>query len=344
MEKLKTMLATGTLVLVLLNLATGAVQATYTNPLNVPLADPFVYQEGGIYYLYGTEDSKNSELGIPVFTSTDLVNWEDRGYAFEKDETTWTQRNYWSAEITKVDDGEYLMYFCASPNKDEKMPFNMHLCIAKGKSPLGPFKEIKAPLYKPAAPEEAIDPNIFIDDDGTAYMTFTQVVMGRNEIRIVKLKKNMIEFDGEPILAAFPERKWESIPWEGHLVNEGSFILKHKGYYYLTYSANPFMTPHYAIGYATSKKPLGPWREHKGNPILSKTGSAHGPGNGMFVKSPDGSELFIVYHTHFKPGQLGPRKVAIDRVRFKSDRTGRPDILIIDGPTTTPQPMPSGAE
>ena len=73
-------------------------------------------------------------------------------------------------------------------------------------------------------------------------------------------------------------------------------------------------------------------------------GPSYKPGNGMFVKSPDGKELFIVYHTHFKPGQVGPRKMAIDRVRFKSARAGRPDIIVIDGPTSTPQPMPSGAK
>ena len=313
-------------------------QATYTNPLNALLGDPFIFHEGGVYYLYGTEDKKNSEHGIPVLTSTDLVHWEDRGYAFKKDETTWTQRYFWGAEIVKVGN-EYYMYYTASPNKDASMPLNMHINLAKGKSPLGPFKEFKAPFYKPNAPDEAIDPNVFIDDDGKAYFSFTQVIMGRNDIRIVKLKDNLIDFDGEPILATVPSREWENRPWKGHLVNEGSFMLKHNGYYYLTYSANPFMTPYYAIGYATSKSPLGPWEEYKGNPVLSKTDSAHGPGNGMFIKSPDGSELFIVYHTHFNPGQLGPRKVAIDRVRFQKAGNG-PDTLIIDGPTTTPQPMP----
>ena len=235
------------------------------------------------------------------------------------------------------------MYFTASPNKNGELPFNMHLNIAKGKSPLGPFKEIKSPFYKPATPDEAIDPNIFIDDDGTAYITFTQVVTGRNEIRIVKLKDNLIEFDGEPVLATFPTMEWESHSWDGHLVNEGSFLFKHKGYYYLTYCANPFMNQNYAIGYATSKSPLGPWKEYEGNPVLSKTDLVFGPGNGMFVKSPDGREIFIVYHVHNSPDQIGPRKVAIDRVRFKNDGVGQPDILIIDGPTSTPQPMPSGS-
>ena len=316
-------------------------QQTYTNPLNVPVADPFVYEEDGIYYLYGTDDPNGSALGVPVLTSTDLVHWENKGYAFEKDATTWTQRNYWGPEIVKFGE-EYLMYFNASPNKQAGPPWNMHLCIAKAKSPLGPFKEFKAPFYKPDPPEEAIDQNIFIDDNGKAYLIFTQVIMGRNDIRVVKLKKNMVEFDGRPKVAIYPTQKWESRPMneDGHLVTEGGAMLKHGDYYYLTYTGNSFTDPHYAIGYATSKRPTGPWKKYKNNPILSKTEAIEGPGNGMFVKSPDGKELFIVYHTHFKPGQIGPRKVAIDRVRFKEVKKG-PALLIIDGPTSTPQPMPS---
>ena len=77
---------------------------------------------------------------------------------------------------------------------------------------------------------------------------------------------------------------------------------------------------------------------NKANPILRKTDEACGPGNGMFVKSPDGSEPFIVYHVHNSPNQIDLRKVAIDRVRFQTAENG-PDILIIDDPTT-PQPMP----
>ncbi|MEN8253910.1 MAG: family 43 glycosylhydrolase [Verrucomicrobiota bacterium] len=318
------------------------VAATYTNPLDVPVADPFVFHEDDVYYLYGTDDQGGSASGVPVLVSTDLVNWENKGYAFSPDETTWSQCNYWGPEMAKVGD-DYYLYFNASPNKFSGRPFNMHLCIAKGKSPLGPFKEFKVPFYKPAPPEEAIDQNVFIDDDGQAYLVITQVIPERNDIRVVRLKDNMVEFDGEPVVAVYPTQEWECRPTNGHLVNEGGALIKHEGYYYLTYTGNSFTDPNYAIGYATSKSPMGPWTKYEGNPILSKTEAIEGPGNGMFVKSPDGKELFIVYHTHFKPGQVGPRKVAIDRVRFKDVENG-PDILVIDGPTSTPQPMPSGVK
>ena len=54
----------------------------------------------------------------------------------------------------------------------------------------------------------------------------------------------------------------------------------------------------------------------------------------MFVPSPDGSETFIVYHTHNSTTAVMPRQLAIDRARFVP-AGGGPDILVVDGPTHT---------
>jgi len=313
----------------------------YQNPLPVPVADPFVFHEGQTYYLYGT-DERDSSKGFPVYTSVNLVEWEDRGFAFSKSEKTWSKVNFWGPEVVKVGDA-YYMYYNASPNKIPNVwPFHMHLCIAKSDSPLGPFTELKAPFYNPAGDDEAIDQNVFIDDDGTVFLYFTFVTKGRNEIQVVKLKDNMIEFDGEPVLCIRPEQDWENHPWNGHRVAEGAFILKHKGTYYLIYTANHFLDPDYCIGYATSENPMGPWEKYEGNPILKRSDFINGPGNGMIVTSPDGSEQFMVFHTHYNTTQVGPRQLAIDRVRFERNQDG-PDRLVVDGPTHTPQPAPAGA-
>jgi beta-xylosidase len=312
----------------------------YSNPLNVQIADPFVFRHEGIYYLYGTYEP-DANLGVPVMTSKDLANWTWRGFALEKTQASWGQVHYWGPEVVRVKDHFY-MYYNASPNKTPEPPFNMHLCIAESNSPLGPFKELKAPFYQPEGEDEAIDQNVFIDTDGQAYIYFTQVTQGRNDIRAVKLKDTMTEFDGEPVLCIRSTEPWERRPWENHLVAEGAFVVKRKGLYYLTYTANHFMDPHYAFGYATSEHPLGPWHKFSGNPFLARTEFVAGPGNGMLVPSPDGSEMFMVYHTHQSPRELGWRQLAIDRARFVEQETG-PNILIVDGPTHLPQPLPAGA-
>jgi beta-xylosidase len=315
---------------------------SYQNPLGVSLADPFIYHEGDVYYLYGTDQQRASSYGFPVLTSTDLVNWQFRGYAFHKTKNTWTQLNYWGPEVLKTPEGKYYMYFNGSPNIKPGPPFNMHLCIAVSDTPLGPFEELKAPFYKAPDPDEAIDQNVFIDKDGTAYLVYTQVTFGRNDIRAARLKDNLVELETDPVIIIRPSEEWESRPWNGHKVTEGAYMFRRGDYYYLLYTANDYQDPFYSIGYATSKNPLGPWEKHKDNPILTKTKSVHGTGNGMLIKSPDGKETFMVYHTHYKPGQVGPRQLAIDRVYFKNNDKG-PDVLVVDGPTCSPQPYPSGA-
>lgn len=314
---------------------------TFCNPLQVQVADPFVLKYKGMYYLYGTHD-RNAHHGFPVYTSRDLAHWQWRGWAFEKSEATWSRFNFWGPEVRAVD-GRFLMFYNASPGPDPGPPHNMHLCIAESDSPLGPFRELRAPFFAPDGPDEAIDQNLLIDDDGRGYLYWTCVTQGRNDIRVFPLAEDYLSIAGEARLCIRPEQPWESHAWEGHVVAEGATVIKHDGRYYLIYCANHFMDRHYAIGYATAEHPLGPWRKAANNPIIARTDAVAGPGNGMVVESPDGSERFMVYHTHQSPRELGWRQLAIDRVRLVEDPRGGPDLLVCDGPTAQPQPLPSGA-
>jgi beta-xylosidase len=69
---------------------------------------------------------------------------------------------------------------------------------------------------------------------------------------------------------------WEEV-WPR--VNEGSFVLKHKGIYYMTYSANSYESPFYGVGFATATNILGPWTKYNKNPILQKPGNLQGVGH-----------------------------------------------------------------
>jgi hypothetical protein len=93
-----------------------------------------------------------------------------------------------------------------------------------------------------------------------------------------------------------------------------------------------------------STHPLGRFNKFKkweNNPILSREGCEKyisGPGHHSVVASPDGKELFAVYHKHVSPGET-ERHICIDRMGFREDGT-----MYVNGPTVTPQPMPSGAD
>jgi len=105
------------------------------------------------------------------------------------------------------------------------------------------------------------------------------------------------------------------------------------------YSANNFGGQYYAIGYATSSSPLGPFKKADNNPVLQKNtdkgGLITGTGHNSITYSPDGKEMFCVYHA--RTAKTGDeRVVCIDRMQAKNGH------ITIFGPTTTPQKLPSG--
>ena len=99
---------------------------------------------------------------------------------------------------------------------------------------------------------------------------------------------------------------------------------------------------HYGEAYAVAKDILGPYTKYVNNDILTYTAHMDGCGDAIFTTSPDGKELFFVYHIHSVVGNQGSsRMTCIDRVKFVPDPNGGPDILTVYGPTNTPQPRPS---
>ena len=88
-------------------------------------------------------------------------------------------------------------------------------------------------------------------------------------------------------------------------------------------------------------KPHFPCRGYKQVVIISvrRTEKLYGPGHHSFTTSPDGSELFIVYHVHNTTSAVHPRKICIDRARFVPTADGG-DRLEIFGPTHTSQEYP----
>jgi len=107
----------------------------------------------------------------------------------------------------------------------------------------------------------------------------------------------------------------------------------------MMYSANHFGGEHYAVGYATATSPLGPYLKSADNPILQKNiqqgGIVTGTGHNSITYSPDGKEMFCVYHG--RTAATGDERVVfIDRMEVKDGK------IRVHGPTTTPQKLPSG--
>jgi beta-xylosidase len=201
------------------------------------------------------------------------------------------------------------------------------IALAQSDSPLGPFEDSQVPLIRRDHP--CIDGHIFIDDDNTPYLFYSTI----SQIYVQQLSQLSLTPNSSQEFCLEPSETWEG--W----ITEGPFILKNNDIYFLMYSANYYASVEYGVGFATSSSPIGPWKKYTGNPILASDleSGVSGPGHNCVTTSPNGRELFIVYHTHTNPVKpSGNRQPNIDRMNFEND------ILNINGPTRSPQPIPGG--
>ena len=281
---------------------------------NVFFGDPFILLHNSTYYAYGT----SSPDGIVVYTSEDLKTWRipENNLALNKADV-WADRWFWAPEVYHVN-GKFYLYYSA----DE------HICVATSDSPLGPFKqEIQKPMI---ADEKCIDNSLFIDDNGKPYLFFDRFNDGLT-IWVAELEDNLTEIKKETMHKCIHvSQAWEEV-WPR--VNEGSFVVKHNGTYYMTYSANSYESPFYGIGMATAKSPLGPWTKYDKNPIYQNIGELVGIGHSALFTDKEGN-LRIVFHAHNSKTQIHPRKMYISTVKFEK-KDGK-EVMLIDPDYITP--------
>ncbi|MEJ7676976.1 MAG: family 43 glycosylhydrolase [Segetibacter sp.] len=123
---------------------------------------------------------------------------------------------------------------------------------------------------------------------------------------------------------------WENTANTSWPVTEGPSVLKHKNLYYLFYTANDFRNPDYAVGYAVSNHPNGPWKKYAGNPIISKNNiGRNGTGHGDFIVD-NHKNIFYVFHTHYSDTVVAPRLTAVVKVRFSKDTCSAAEKITVD--------------
>ena len=331
-------------------------QNTYCNPLNIKeIGDPFVLRASdGHYYLYASTGSVPD--GFFVWKSDDMVNWENLSYCYRADETAWGERDFWAPECYEVNGKFYFMYsahYKVNPNNEEE---NYCLGCAVADSPTGPFKDLTPGKPFLQMPYAIIDVdllrddkgNVFFDEDGNITLYYSRCCYKHkvgpyeeSHIYAVKVAPDFSEVIGEPVCVLKPDQEWEglSAPTTGRRWCEGPLTLLHDGKVYMMYSGNFFKERYYAIGCAVADDPMGPFVKYEDNPIMHDDfPRVSGPGHNSVAWTPDGKEMFIVYHIHTASDEGGfNRQVCIDRMGW--DENGK---LWCDGPTTTPQPAPSG--
>ena len=301
------------------------VNNNFKNPM-LKGADPFILFYQGKYYMYCTTENERELIGandfstdtpegdgIYVYVSDNLKNWTRQGYALKKGDTI-GEKWFWAPEVLEYRGRFYMVY--ASEE---------HIAIASADHPLGPFTQENKRWLREGM---AIDGSFFVDDDGAVYLYYVRLD-GQNKIFVAKLKDDLSEIEEEyPHCLICAEEPWETLDC---LIAEGPFTLKHKGLYYLTYSCNHTRCIDYAVGYAVSESPIGPFKKYDKNPILIRNGHLKGVGHHSFFRANDGT-LYCAYHCHnINSDNFKPRMFCMNTAEFVESDSGA-DILTINGP------------
>lgn len=277
-------------------------------------ADPFIGYFAGKYWVYPTSEDTRS---FRAFSSTNLIDWVDQGQIFNLSQSSWATTGYGWAPCVVYFNGNYYFYYAvggAAGWQDSKIG------VAIGPSPTGPFTDIGAPLVssQTTSPHiEAIDPMVFIDTDGKAYLYYGGSAGSNLGIR--QLDTNtMTSFSGS-LNVVTPTA-----------FTEAPFMSKRNGVYYISYSNGSWQTNTYNVRYATSSSPIGPWT-YKGQ-ILTSDSLHKGPGSHAFLQVPNTDIWYVCYH--YLDSVYSVRHVALDSLNYNPDGTIKPVTMTGGGIVT----------
>lgn len=321
-----------------------------TTTSDVPMHDPVLFRENGIYYIFATG------WGIAVWSSHDLVHWTREKPVFDAP-PQWAvaavpsfKGNIWAPDISLYNGTYYLYYAVSAFGKNTS-------CIGVAtNATLDPraanFKWVDHGKVIQSVPGvtnwNAIDPNLIAADDGTAYLTFGSFWGG---IKIVRLTQDRLGV-AEPLdhLVTLATRtKSPSSPNPpapaGNPVDAGGnaieapFIFKHDGRYYLFASIDYCCRgpqSNYKMIVGRSERITGPYVDEAGVPMAEGGGTILLKGDSKWygvghngVNSFDGVD-YIVYHGYDASDPHGRSKLRIDKLKWSRD--GWPRVVLEGSP------------
>lgn len=255
---------------------------------DINIRDPFILNDNGTYYLYGTRavDFGIDVKGFDVYTSTDLENWSEAHECLDSVKAGLNRDVNWAPEVHKYN-GEYYMF--ATFTKDNNLR-GVH--ILKCDTPMGEFK-----LHSDGAVTpydwECLDGTLYISKDNKPYLVFchehTQIIDGT--VCYLELSEDLTHAVGEPkyiFSGSTPE--WADKKPEGeHYITDGPFMYRTKtGELLMLWST--FIAHNYcqAIAKSTNGEIDGDFVHLP--PLITNDG-----GHGMIFKAND--KLYLTYHT-----------------------------------------------
>lgn len=295
------------------------------NPIitNQYTADPSARVFNNRVYLFPSHDipphtNKNRENWFSmedyhVFSSDDLSMWTDHGVIVTQNKVPWVKPDsfsMWAPDCIERN-GKYYFYFPSTP-KDTTVARGFTIGVAIADKPEGPYKTLPEPIKN----VKGIDPNVFIDKDGQAYLYWSQ-----GNIYGAKLKENMTELASEPVT-------FKNLPKEG--LKEGPYMFERNGIYYLTYPHVENKTER--LEYAIGNNPLGPFKVT--GVIMDESATGCWTNHQSIINFKNQWYLFY-HHNDLSPDFDKNRSARIDSLSFNSDGTIKKVIPTLRGVSLT---------
>jgi hypothetical protein len=267
------------------------------NPLVQTLytADPAPMVHDGRLYVYTTHDEDDlvddffTMYDWRVYSTTDLVNWTDHGSPMHYTDFSWATGDAWAAQCIPRN-GQFYLYVPVIGGRGKAIG------VGVSDTPEGPFTDpLNAPLI--SGGWDTIDPTVFIDDDGQAYLYW-----GNSRLKYVRLNEDMISYSGNIEEIPLTEESFgpRSGGPEGDYptsYEEGPWFYKRNDLYYMVFAGGP-ISEH--IGYSTGPGPTGPWTY--GGVVMPTAGNSFTNHPGVVDYK---GKSYLFYHNGALPGGGG---------------------------------------
>lgn len=287
-----------------------------TGPLYTADPSAHVWNIGGkdVLYVYASHDMEPA-VGCDrmdryhVFSTEDLVHWTDHGEvmnAATSNKYTGTDGKgfMWAPDCAYNPHDK--LYYLVYPHRTANGEWRHFL--ATSQNPAGPFRCLG---YIRGVPTNSIDPCLFVDDNGDAYL----YTGGGGHAWGEKLRRgNWLELDGTMRTLTGPDGSQASGFDDFH---EAPWMFKYNGKYYLCHSDNNSYNNR--LRYSVADAPLGVFRPMG----VYQYPHGHDTAHGSVVKFK--GKWYSFYHTADFSANGTLRSVCFDELTFAPD--GRINIV-----------------
>ena len=274
-------------------------------------ADPWVFRQDGMYYY-----TKRTGNTVTLFRSenlSDVASGERMDVLEENSEL----EQFWAPELHKLD-GVWYIYFAACTYDSD-----IHTMYVLSNENEDPFEgEWALSAMKGMDDKFAIDGTV-LDAGGERYFIWSGWEGYENVQQNLYISRMVspVETRAEKVLISQPDYEWEQNGTP--LVNEGPQPIVIDGMVNLVYSASGSWTNDYCLGILTAEEDSNlcdpsSWTKSE-EPVLESGNDVYGPGHNCFATSPDGKDIYIIYHAARWDGAGWSRSVRMQPVNFGDD-------------------------